>query len=233
MEDNVFEYGHLNSRFNKMISLLIIAVLCFLIFYFVTSAWFGESEYSTKVFIVGEIDLEVTTDLQIPTGILEPNKIYSDMPTTIKCAEDTDQAYIKVKLTTDYQIEDYHIVKPVLYVSTEDEAEGKQSWVYSSTDDCYYYVGYVSPEETATFNTGLVVTNNINNVDKNQPVKISITVYAIQRYYSAYNDHTEWKDNAPQEWKDRIKEYDVRDCENCGTMITGASTPCPTCNPAT
>ena len=229
MEESIFDYGHLGSRFNKMTSLLIIAVLCFLIFYFITSAWFGESEYAPKVFIMGELGIEVETDLEIPGGLLEPNKIYNDMPTTIKCAEDTDEAYIKVKLTTDYQVADYHVVLPLLHVNDRDEADGKQSWVYSPIDDCYYYVGYISTAESATFNTGLIVTNGINNIDKNKPVKMYLTVYAIQRYYSAYLDHADWE-GAPDEWLERIKEYDVRDCGNCGTQIVGDN-PCPTCPP--
>lgn len=231
MEENVFEYNNLGKRFNKMTSLLIIAVLCFLIFYFITSAWFGESEVATKVIVVGDISLEVETKLTVPDDILEPNKMYNDMPTTIKCAQDTDQAYIKVKLTTDYQVAGYHVIKPLLFVSDEDNANGKQSWIYSEIDDCYYYVGYASPEQTITFNTGIIVTNNINNIDKNQDVKFTLTVYAIQRYYSAYKDHDDWKNSAPQEWLERIVDYDVRDCSTCGGLVIGGNTPCPNCNP--
>ena len=232
MEDNVFDYGHLGSKFNKMTSLLIIAVLCFLIFYFITSAWFGESEHAPKVFIVGDIDIEVETTLNIPGEILEPNKMYTGMPTTIKCAADTDEAYIKVKLTTDYQVDNYHVVKPLLYIKNEDQANGKQSWIYSSTDDCYYYVEFISPSEVATFNTGIIVTNGIDNVDKNQEVKMTLTVYAIQRYYSAYKSHEQWE-GAPAEWLERIKPYDVRDCSTCGTQIVGEDSKCPVCEPET
>lgn len=232
MDENVYEYNSLGKRFNKMTSLLIIAVLCFLIFYFITSAWFGESEVGTKVFIVGDISLDVQTTLAVPGDILEPNKMYNDMPTTIKCAENTDEAYIKVKLTTDYQVDNYHVVEPLLHITAEHEANGKQSWIYSSADDCYYYVGYISPDVTATFNTGIVVTNGIDNIDKNQPVKFTLTVYAIQRYYEAYKTHEDWADYAPDEWVQRIADYDVRDCATCGTKVVGASTPCPTCNPA-
>ena len=63
MEDSVYDYNHLGAKFNKVISLLIIIILCFLIFYFVTSAWFGESETAKKVLIIGEVKLEVNADL--------------------------------------------------------------------------------------------------------------------------------------------------------------------------
>ena len=92
MENSVYDYNHLGNRFNKVVSLLIIVVLCFLIFYFVTSAWFGESEVATKVYIVGDIDLEVETTLEFPKDLLEPNKFYDNMPTTITCAPYTDDA---------------------------------------------------------------------------------------------------------------------------------------------
>lgn len=208
MEDSVYDYNHLGNRFNKIISLLIIVVLCFLIFYFITSAWFGESEVGSKVFIVGDIDLEVNTNLEFPDDLLEPNKFYDNMETTITCKPQTDEAYIKVKIETDYQVEGHHVLFPVLYVSPEHEANGKQTWIYSAADDCYYYVGYISPDITATFNTGIVITNDINNVDKSKPVNITITVYAIQRYYEAYKFEAEWT-FAPEEWKEEIAIYDV------------------------
>ncbi len=206
--DSIYDYNHLGSKFNKIVSLLIIAVLCFLIFYFVTSAWFGESEVANKVFVIGEIKLDVDADLTFDEEYLQPHKIYDKMPTTIKCVENTDEAYIKVKLETDYQIKDHHVVFPVLYVSPEDEAEGKQTWIYNEIDDCYYYVGYIASDKVATFNTGIYVTNDINNVDKNQPVELSITVYAIQRHYKAYTFAEEWT-FAPDEWKKAIAQYDI------------------------
>ena len=122
--------------------------------------------------------------------------------------ENTDEAYIKVKLETDYQIKDHHVVFQVLYVTPEDEAEGKQTWIYNEIDDCYYYVGYIASDKVATFNTGIYVTNDINNIDKNQPVELSITVYAIQRHYKAYTFAEEWT-FAPDEWKEAIAQYDI------------------------
>lgn len=210
MEDSVFDYNHLGNRFNKVVSLLIIVILCFLIFYFVTSAWFGESEVGNKVFVIGDIDLEVESNLEFPDNLLEPNKIYDNMQTTITCLEGTDDAYIKVKVETDYQVAGHHVLFPILFVNPEHEAAGKQTWIYSELDDCYYYVGYISPEITATFNTGFIVTNDINNIDKSKPVNITITVYAIQRYYEAYKYEQEWT-FAPDEWKEEIKQYDFVD----------------------
>ena len=229
MEDSIYDYNHLGNRFNKIVSLLIIVVLCFLIFYFITSAWFGEDEVAGKVFVVGDIDLEVETNLEFPDNLLEPNKLYNNMPTTITCAEGTDDAYIKVKVETDYQVLNHHVIFPVLYVTPEHEANGKQSWIYCEQDDCYYYVGYISPEITAQFNTGFVVTNDINNIDKSKPVNITITVYAIQRYYEAYKYEQEWT-FAPEEWKAEIAYYDVTDCPNCGYKVEYNQEYCPNCN---
>ena len=206
--DNVYDYNRLGSRFNKIVSLLIIIVLCFLIFYFVTYSWFGESEHGPKVTVIGQIKLDVKTKLEFPDDVLEPNKIYENMETTIGCVNNTDEAYIKVKFETDYKINNNYVIKPVLYVSSEFEAEGKQNWIYSEADDCYYYVGYIKPNNPATFNTGYVVTNDINNVDKNKPVNISITVYAIQRHFKAYEDEPNWV-GAPDEWKTEIAAYDI------------------------
>lgn len=229
MDNSVYDYDHLGNRFNKIVSLLIIVVLCFLIFYFVTSAWFGESEVATKVYVVGDIELEVETTLEFPVDYLEPNKIYDNMPTTITCAPNTDDAYIKVKLETDHQVAGHHVMFPVLYVTPEHEANGEQSWIYSDKDDCYYYVGYISPETTATFNTGIVITNDINNIDKSKPVNITLTVYAIQRYYTAYAYEESWANNAPDAWREAIKQYDVRDCRQCSALVVGENTPCPEC----
>lgn len=210
MEDSVYDYNHLGAKFNKVISLLIIIILCFLIFYFVTSAWFGESETAKKVLIIGEVKLEVNADLTFDEEYLQPDKIYDNMPTTIKCKNNTDEAYIKVKLETNYKVKEHNVVFPVLYVSPEDEAESKQTWIYSEQDECYYYVGYISDTKIATFNTGIYVTNDINNIDKNQPIEITITVYAIQRYYKAYSFASEWT-FAPNAWKEAIKPYDYED----------------------
>lgn len=240
MEDSVYDYNHLGSKFNKVISLLIIVVLSFLIFYFVTSAWFGESEVASKIFVVGDIELQVETELEFPDGLLEPNKHYENMPTTITCVEGTDDAYIKVRLQTDYDLnieKDYlingyeidpHVIYPVLYVTPEHEANGEQSWIYCEEDDCYYYVGYIAPGITATFNTGIVVSNQINNVDKSQPVNITLTIYAVQRYYTAYNFEENWT-FAPEEWKEAIAKYDVRDCWYCSHVVEGANNPCSNC----
>lgn len=240
MEDSVYDYNHLGSRFNKIVSLLIIVVLCFLIFYFVTSAWFGESEVASKVMVVGDIELVVETKLEFPKDLLEPNKHYDNMPTTITCVEGTDDAYIKVKLVTDYDInieKDYiidgyeidpHVIYPVLNLEPYHEAEGELSWIYCEEDDCYYYVGYVAPGKTVTFNTGIVVSNQINNVDKSKPVNITLTVYAVQRYYSAYTSENGWE-FAPEEWKAAIADYDVRDCWNCSKATVGANDICQHC----
>lgn len=206
--DNVYDYNRMGSRFNKIVSLLIIIVLSFLIFYFVTYSWFGESEYGPKVTVIGKIKLEVETNLEFPDKVLEPNKLYDNMATTIGCENNTDEAYIKVKFETDYKINNDYIIKPVLFVSDEFEAEGKQNWIYSATDDCYYYVGYISTSSTATFNTGFVVTNDINNVDKSKPVNIKLTVYAIQRHFKAYESEPNWV-GAPDEWKTEIAAYDI------------------------
>ncbi len=206
--DNVYDYNRLGSRFNKIVSLLIIIVLSFLIFYFVTYSWFGESEKGNKVIVVGQIKLDVKTNLKFPSDTLEPNKLYENMETIIGCVKDTDQAYIKVKFETDYKINDNYIIKPVLYVSEEFEADGKQNWIYSEVDDCYYYVGFISPDNSATFNTGFVVTNDINNVDKSKPVNIKLTVYAIQRHFKAYETEPNWA-GAPQEWKTEIAAFDI------------------------
>ncbi len=229
MGDSVYDYNHLGNRFNKVVSLLIIVVLCFMIFYFVTSAWFGESEVATKVYIVGDIELKVETTLEFPKDLLEPNKLYDNMPTTITCAPNTDDAYIKVRLETDYQVDGHHVMFPVLHVTPEHEANGEQSWIYSDKDDCYYYVGYITPDITATFNTGIVITNDIDNVDKSKPVHITLTVYSIQRYYSAYAFEESWANNAPDEWREAIRVYDVRDCKDCANVVVGADTPCPEC----
>lgn len=206
--DNVYDYNRLGSRFNKIVSLLIIIVLCFLIFYFVTYSWFGESEVGPKVTVIGEVKLDVTTNLEFPDNVLEPNKIYDNMATTIGCVNNTDEAYIKVKFETDYKINNNYVIKPVLYISEEFEAEGKQNWIYSEIDDCYYYVGYIKPDLKAIFNTGYVVTNDINNVDKSKPVNIKLTVYAIQRHFKAYETEPNWA-GAPEEWKTEIAEFDI------------------------
>ncbi len=215
--DNVFDYNRLGNRFNKIVSLLIIIVLSFLIFYFVTYSWFGESEVGSKVVVIGDIELVVETELAFPNDLLEPNKIYENMPTTITCAEGTDEAFIKVKLETDYKVKsknadgelvDTHVIKPVLFVSDEMTAQGKQSWYHSEIDDYYYYVGYIGPDIVATFNTGMVVTNDINNIDRNQPVNIKITICAIQRHFKSYEFEPEWA-YAPAEWKTEIAQYDV------------------------
>lgn len=206
--DNVFDNNRLGSRFNKIVSLLIIIILSFLIFYFVTYSWFGENEKGYKVVVIGEVGLNVNANLDFPNNLLEPNMLYENMETTIACANNTDEAYLKVKFETDYKIDNNYVIKPVLFVSDEFAAQGKQSWIYSTIDDCYYYVGYISPEKNAIFNTGYVVTNAINNVDKSQPVNIKLTVYAIQRRYKAYTDEANWA-GAPDEWKTEIAAFDV------------------------
>lgn len=204
MADNIYDYSKMRERSGKVVSLLIVVVLSFLIFYFLTSAWFGESEVGTKVVIMGEVNLEVETNLKFPNDVLEPNKIYDNMETTIKCAQGTDDAFIKIKIETDYQVLGSHVMFPILYVKPEHEAEGKNSWIYNEIDDCYYYVGFVSSEVQAIFNTGIVITNDINNIDKSQPVKITITVYAIQRHFQSYvpdDTEPEWE-FAPELWKE-------------------------------
>lgn len=208
MGDSIYDYSRMRGRSGKVVSLLIIVVLSFLIFYFVTSAWFGESEVGTKVLIVGQVELEVQTNLKFPDDLLEPNKVYENMATTIKCAQDTDDAFIKVKLETNYQVMDSHVLFPILHVKPEHEGEGKSSWIYNEIDDCYYYVGYISSEEEAIFNTGIVVTNGINNIDKSQPIVITITVYATQRHFQSYVTEQEWT-FAPEEWKQEIAVYDI------------------------
>ena len=206
--DNVFDYNRLGNRFNKIVSLLIVIILSFLIFYFVTYSWFGESEVGSKVVVVGDVKLNVESDLDFSGIILEPNKVYENKQTTITCKENTDEAYIKVKLETDYKVNGKHVITPVLFVSDEMQSQGKQSWYYSEGDDCYYYVGYISPTITAKFNTALKVTNEINNIDKSKPVTITLTVYAIQRHFKAYEFDSNWA-YAPTEWKTEIAAFDI------------------------
>ena len=205
--DSVYD-NKSRSRVNKIISLLTIVVLSFLIFYFVTYSWFGEEETGSKVMVVGDIKLNVQTNLEFPSKLLEPNQVYDNMLTTITCEEGTDEAYIKVKVETNVQVNGHHVVSPVLYVTDEMTALGKQSWYYSEDDDCYYYVGFVSPTVSATFNTGFVVSNDITNAERNKAVKITITVYAIQRYFKAYESDPDWA-QAPSEWKTEIEAYDI------------------------
>lgn len=190
------------ERFNRAVSTLIVGTLIFLILYLVTYSWFGETDYGDQVVTVGNISVAVTTDLDF-TGIqLEPNKIYNKSTTIVGSTEvgdeNTNDAYLKVKLETDVTVNGENIILPI-YNDSE--------WIYDGSE-WYYYVGYVNTTTPAVFNTQLQVNNDLTNENQGQSITLTLTVYALQREYQAYNYDTEWS-SAPAAWLTAIAPYDV------------------------
>lgn len=202
MENNVFN--------NKKTQLNIVYVVTFIILILIISmtyAWYSGKDYRENVAIFGNLDLEVTTDLNFENVILEPNKTYNKT-TTIKSKENSTDAYIKVVFECDAKVgnTDENIVEPILYVDQDKQSNGEQTWIKNGNS--YFYVGYINQNISAIFNTGFIVSNNLSNEDCNKPVNLKITVYAIQRAYGAYKEHSDWVD-APEEWKNAIAKYDI------------------------
>ncbi len=196
------QFDNPEERFNRTVSILIIITMTFLIFYFVSLSWFGESDYEGGVITVGNIAVSVSTDLNFSGIYLEPNKTYSKQTTIIGSSavdnENTNDAYIKVKLVTNPKVNGENIITPVYNTS---------NWVYDGSE-WYYYIGFINKTTSATFNTALKVNNNLTNELQNQELDITLTVYAIQRDFEAHKTDNDWK-NAPTAWKTAIAAYDT------------------------
>lgn len=190
------------ERFNRSVSVLIITTLVFLILYLVTFSWFGEVDYGDQVVTVGNISVAVTTDLDFTGTYLEPNKIYNKSTTitgsTQSGDENTNDAYIKVKLETSITIDGNPIITPIY---------NETNWVYDGSE-WYYYIGYINTTTPAVFNTQLQVSNELGNDLQGQSLTLTLTVSALQRDYEAYNYDTEWS-SAPAAWLTAIATYDV------------------------
>ncbi len=97
-------YNDPEVRFNRTVSILIILMLVFIIFYFITFSWFGESDEEHGIITVGNIAVSVTSDLDFTGVYLEPNTMYERTTTIIGSStagdENTSDAYIRVKIVT-------------------------------------------------------------------------------------------------------------------------------------
>lgn len=194
-------FSQSEDRFYKAVSILIIAILTFLIFYFVSLSWFGESKTGSGVITTGKIAISVTTDLNFNGIFLEPNKTYSKSTTIIGSNEpgneNTNDAYIRVKFETNIKINNQNIIIPIY---------DSQKWILGE-DGWYYYIGIVNKTTSATFNTALQVRSDLSNQHQNQTVIITLTVSAIQREFEAYKNDPDWS-TAPTAWKNAIQIYD-------------------------
>ena len=184
------------QRFNHAVSVLIILVMFLLLFYFITFSWYGGVDTEDKVITVGNISVAVTTDLDFSGIYLEPYKQYSKQTTIIGSSQagdvNTNDAYIRVKFETT-QINGENIIIPIYNAS---------NWVYDSGTGWYYYIGIINQSTSATFNSALQVTTNLENQHQGTVVDITLTVDALQKEYNAYV--TTWAD-APSSWVTAIQ----------------------------
>lgn len=200
--EHFVQYNSPEERFNRTVSVLIIMTMAFMIFYFVSLSWFGESDFEEGVLIVGNISLSVDTDLDFTGIYLEPGKTYTKDTVIIgnDNSEDlnTNDAYIRVKLETNVKVDGNNIIVPIY---DEDD------WIYDGAA-WYYYIGFINNTTSATFNTALQVIADLGNDLQNTQVEIALTVSAIQRDYQAHLTDDDWK-NSPAAWKTAIATYDT------------------------
>lgn len=185
MKNFTFEKDNLISYFMTLIVVLLSTILIYNSIN-LTIAWFYESKYTSKIEVIGTIDLTVVTNFTFDNNILIPCTTYSNKPTTIAVSSTNNigNAFVKVKFESNSdQVELYGV---------------SSDWVYNDNalDPCYYYIGLVNTTPI-TFNTGYVVGGNFTNNDVGFGVVVTFTVYGLQSEYGAYA--YEWPD-APTEF---------------------------------
>jgi hypothetical protein len=122
----------------------------------------------------------------------------------------TSDAYVRVRYKAYIGSEEVtHLITPLLYINPEYESQGEKSWIYSTIDETYYFVGYTNESTRVVFCNGFHVNERFPKAFAGKTVIFEIIVDAIQRSYRAYETDEQWKDVYPAEWSTMLDKYNI------------------------
>lgn len=208
------KYVH-KRKYNSFYYTMLVVALIVAFMWCVTSlsfAWFRDASTTSNpnntVSVIGTLDLDITTNFDLRNMVLSPDTTYTvdknndDIGTYVKtsASHNIDGAYVRVKFTCDVKELTLYFVSNKFTTSTTYSADIKNKWFYNTTDDYYYYIGYIDDAGTQ-FNAGYYVSNTlvnagagsagyyvdngITNVTAGTSCLITLEFESIQRQYGA------------------------------------------------
>ncbi len=178
------------------VMLFAVAITCGVVAYFSSNDEGG----GNNNLAVLKLDVTTTTFEDDRKGNLLPDYTYDDMPVTIKTQAGSIDALIRAKYKVVIDGQESDLIQPIIDMNKTEEGQQQILW-QQDTDGWYYYLGYVSTTETATFIRGYN-TGAIEGMD----IQVTVTVEAIQRQYGAYE--TLWAD-ASSEIVSQVAEFSL------------------------